>query len=238
MRKWLRILRKKSGTTLVEMLVCLMLISIMLAMASGALSSASRIFIRTQRMQYAQSILDSIMTELCSQTRDATSYVKIYRNGDEIAEKYGNFTGNAIEFMNSMGYVVLISDDGSATTELYVKKSKLGEQEPVETGQLLTRYYSQQPDKTYVYEKADGTRVARAMAEAFGKGFYMKNYLNVVYKVDGTPASGDSVKAVTATVTLYSDKDRTQVIATDTEVLDFRYDVKYNDARTAVRGTD
>ena len=229
MRKWLRILKERKGTTLVEMLVCLTLISIMLSMAAGALSSASRIFIRIQKQQYAQSILDTVMTELRNQTKDATTYVKIYENGGNIAETAGKSSGNAIEFMNSMGYVVLLTTDGCDTTTLYVK------------GRLLTRYYSRKPDKTYTYVKAEGTSdqpVARAMAEAFGTGFYMKNYLNVVYSVPDTTADGVTVKAVTATATLYSDEACTNAIASDTEILDFRYDVKYNTGLTAVRSTN
>ena len=56
------ILRQKQGTTLVEMMACLTLISIMLLMAARGLSSASRIFLRLQKTQYAQSILDTAMT--------------------------------------------------------------------------------------------------------------------------------------------------------------------------------
>lgn len=52
--------KRKSGTTLVEMIVTLMLISIMMVMAVASLSSASRIFVRIQKTQYAQSILDHI----------------------------------------------------------------------------------------------------------------------------------------------------------------------------------
>lgn len=241
MRKWLRILKERKGTTLVEMLVCLTLISIMLSMAAGALSSASRIFIRIQKQQYAQSILDTVMTELRNQTKDATTYVKIYENGENIAGNDGKTSGNAIEFMNSMGYVVLLSTDGCESTKLYVKDTLLSEQDAVEKGRLLARYYSKKPDQTYIYQKSEGTGdtlVARAMAEAFGTGFYMKNYLNVVYSVPDTTADGVTVKAVTATATLYSDEACTNAIASDTEILEFRYDVKYNAGLTAVRSTN
>lgn len=61
MKRLRSLLQKKEGTTLVETMVCLLLISIMLAMAASALSAASRIFVRVQRMQYAQSILDTAM---------------------------------------------------------------------------------------------------------------------------------------------------------------------------------
>lgn len=78
-----KILKEKKGTTLVEMLAALTLITIMLAMAAGALSSASRIFIRLQKQQYAQSILDTTMTELRALTKDAATYVKVYEDGTE-----------------------------------------------------------------------------------------------------------------------------------------------------------
>ena len=56
--------QSKRGTTLVEMIVTLMLISIMMTIAVASLSSASRIFVKLQKEQYAQSILDTVMTEL------------------------------------------------------------------------------------------------------------------------------------------------------------------------------
>lgn len=73
-----QIIKEKNGTTLVEMIVTLLLISIMMVMAAASLSSASKIFARLQKMQYAQSILDTTMTELRSITKDACEYIKIY----------------------------------------------------------------------------------------------------------------------------------------------------------------
>jgi len=58
------LVKDRKGTTLVETMVTLFLISILMAMAASALSSASRIFVRIQKTQYAQSVLDTTMTEL------------------------------------------------------------------------------------------------------------------------------------------------------------------------------
>lgn len=69
---------RKKGTTLVEMIVTLLLISIMMTMAAASLSSAAKIFVRVQKTQYAQSIIDTVMTELRTITKDASGYVKIY----------------------------------------------------------------------------------------------------------------------------------------------------------------
>ena len=228
-----KILKEKKGTTLVEMLAALTLITIMLAMAAGALSSASRIFIRLQKQQYAQSILDTTMTELRALTKDAANYVKVYKDGTEIADQTGNLTGNAIEFMNDQGYLVLISAEGCDVTDIYIKNNKVGNEEAVLPGRLFTRYYFRNSDGSYVYE--DGTTpVARAMTMAFGEGFYMKNYLGIEFVIPEGTSDGDQLSAITANVTLYSDEERTQPIAADTEVLEFRYEVRYRDTVTAI----
>ena len=141
MKKITEILRKKQGTTMVEMMVTLLLISIMMTMAVSSLSSASHIFMQMQKTQYAQSILDTVMTELRAITKNASSYIKIYENAKNIANSTGNCDGNAIEFINEEGYAVLVSTYGCDDTELYIGDNVIGTAKAVEEGQLLTRYY-------------------------------------------------------------------------------------------------
>lgn len=69
MRKIQKLLKKRNGTTLVEMVVTMLLISIMMAMAASSLSSASKIFVKVQKTEYAQSIVDTLMTELRTITK-------------------------------------------------------------------------------------------------------------------------------------------------------------------------
>ena len=152
MKKITEILRKKQGTTMVEMMVTLLLISIMMTMAVSSLSSASHIFMQVQKTQYAQSILDTVMTELRAITKNASSYIKIYENAKNIANSTGNCDGNAIEFINEEGYAVLVSTDGCDDTELYIGDNVIGTAKAVEEGQLLTRYYFVDGG-TYTYEK-------------------------------------------------------------------------------------
>lgn len=230
-----KILKKRSGTTLVEMMVTLFLISIMMAMAASALSAAARIFVRVQKMQYAQSILDTTMTELRALTLNANGYIKIYaENSDNIVENTGSSSGNTIEFINEDGYAVLISTDGCESTALYINGQNVGTAQQVEAGRLLTRYYFYNNGKyTYTIGSAP---VARAVAEVFGEGFYMKNYLEVEYKIPDGKSAGDKLENVTATVTLYSDAERTDVIAQDTETLEFRHDVIWKNTVTATAG--
>ena len=115
----------RKGTTLVETMVTLFLISILMAMAASALSSASRIFVRIQKTQYAQSVLDTTMTELRTITKDAAGYVKLYERTTAVEEQYGgskgtNTKGNAIEFMTPEGFVELVSANGCSETEIHI----------------------------------------------------------------------------------------------------------------------
>lgn len=234
-------LKNRNGTTLVEMMVTLLLISIMMAMAASALSAAARIFVRVQKMQYAQSILDTTMTELRTLTLDANGYIKIYakknvENTENIAENTGSSSGNTLEFINEDGYAVLLSTDGCESTALYISDRNVGTAKKVKAGRLLTRYYFYN-NGTYTYSK-NSAPVARAVAEVFGEGFYMKNYLDVEYKIPDGTNEGDILKNITATVTLYSDADRTDVIAQDTETLEFRHDVILKNKVTAKAETD
>lgn len=229
--------RNRSGTTLVEMIVCLMLISILMAMAAQTLSSASRIFVEVQKTQYAQSILDTAMTELRSITKDATVYVKLYRltatGGNDLSDKIGETEkGQILEFVNEEGYAVVVSAEGC--TETTLTGGSGGTAEAVEKGRLLTRYYTRNADGTYLYKDKSSRLLARAVAPAFGNGFYMGNYLGIEFSVPGGTQNGDPVTEMTAVVTLYRDRNRTKVIAQDTEILDFRHDVVLKEGQSGV----
>ena len=154
--QWKKHLHNKKGTTLVETMVCLLLISILMAMAAGALSSAFRIFLRIQKTQYAQSILDTTMTELRTLTQDATAYVKIYDSGKTIAGQQGSDSGNAVEFMNKEGYVVLLTTDGCDRTDLYITGQLTGTADKVDSGELLTRYYFRRVERQPLIRTAKG----------------------------------------------------------------------------------
>ena len=231
---WKKHVCNKKGTTLVETMVSLLLITILLAMAAGALSSAFRIFLRIQKTQYAQSVLDTAMTELRTQTKDATVYVKIYDRGNQVADQEGTDSGTALEFMNKEGYVVLLTTDGCEQTSLYITDQLTGTAEQVGSGELLARYYFPQRGITAGYIYAEGqTPVARAVAAVFGKGFYMGNYLEVTYSFPDGVAEGATVDGITATLKLYADEAHTIELASDTELLSFRHRVARKNAVTA-----
>lgn len=226
------LVKDRKGTTLVETMVTLFLISILMAMAASALSSASRIFVRIQKTQYAQSVLDTTMTELRTITKDAAGYVKLYERTTAMEDNYGgskgtNTKGNAIEFMTPEGFVELVSANGCPETEIHIGDKVTGTADAVETGQLLTRYYFRNSNTGQYAFTQDGKPVARAVANVFTKGFYMGNYVEVEYSYPAKVSDGSKISSITAKVTVYSEYDKAtkslkNVMATDTEVLEFR----------------
>ena len=242
-------IKRQGGTTLVEMIVTLLLISIMLAMATASLSSASKVFVRVQKTQYAQSILDTLMTEMRGITENATGYVKIYETAksvDNIAGKAGNSTGNALEFINNEGYVELITTEApdskrAATVNVYGADNELtGATQLLEPGQLFIRYYVQRNSdsniKLYNYYKGTQTLIARAITPVYGSGFYMGNYVKVRYSVPDGTNSGNQIDCINITVSLHSDSSCTEEnkIAEDEESLYFRNPVIYTTEVTAI----
>ena len=174
------------------------------------------------------------MTELRTITKDASGYVKIYPGESGFQpEAAGSTTGTCLEFLNPDGYVELVSTDGCEKTQIYIGDNKNGSADAVEKGQLLTRYYTRNSTTGKYFCRKDGTPAARAVATAFGKGFYMGNYLEIEYSVPSGTTDGTKVSSIVAKVTLYSDKDRKHVVASDTELLEFRNPLIYTTAVTA-----
>lgn len=248
------ILRKKhkAGTTLVELVVSMLLFSMISLIVIGVLSPAAKMFVRMQRLQFARIILDNTIDELRGIVQEAAGYVKIYENGAETSDiigvdgdgMQGTCEGPALEFLNSQGYVVLVSAQGCGETAI-VRGGKLTEQkiEAQGGGRLLTRYYASEPgiDSSYVYTDADkALLVSRAVSSVFPDGYYMGNYLEIVFSLpkddDGsviTLRPDEIVGYLVADVRLYRDEALTDLVVSDSVILDFKYPVKYREETTA-----
>lgn len=238
MRGVQRLKNRKSGMSLVEMVVTLFIFSIMMTMMAGVLSPAAKIFIRIQKLQFAQIILDNTIQELRGMTRDAVGHVKIYEKcgaDNGIANQPGTLSGQGLEFVNEDGYVVLISTEGCPGTGVYRGNQLLSTVSPgdIPPGRLYARYYVQEKDARYHYEDAAGQPIARAVNSIFTDKYYMGNYLEIVFSYPpGTLPSGN-VDYLEAEVRLYSDAEKTELVVKESVVLDLRYDVKRQDGVTA-----
>lgn len=233
----IRRIENKSGMTLVELVVSMLLVAIIMAMVVGILSPAAKIFLRMQRLQYAQQILDNTAAQLRSMAGEATIYVKIYSDGDAenmlaagAAEK-----GPVLEFINPEGYVTLISADGSPAMDLMLENTKIDTAEEVKKGRLVARYYNITDIANYKYNYTnDGSFVARAVANIFTDGYYMGNYLEMEFSYPGV-ADGSPVSYMEAKLSLYNNEDRQpeHLVAQENVILDFRYAVVRKDSETA-----
>ena len=124
MKRWQYLKRKgRSGTTLVEMVVTMLLSGMMMAMIAGIMSPAAKMFVRIQKQQFAQLIMDNTISQLQAITRQAVGYVKVYapaasETENPVADKEGSDRGGTLEFMNTQGYVALVSADSCPETTL------------------------------------------------------------------------------------------------------------------------
>ncbi len=246
-KKWTAALRgrlsDRSGTTLVELLASLLLITIAVSMAAVVLHGAYRIYQQIQRTQDAYSLVDTIGTELRGIAEDANGYVKLYQSADSISEQVGTdgkISGaEVLEYLDENGYVVLLTAEGCEETSLYTgnnpedSAASQGSFEAVPKGQIVLRYYNRQKDGSYYYQTASEKKIARAAAKVYGEGFYMDYQVQVKFRLsDGSPDSEGKISAILAEVSI-SEKDGTEPIAKDTFVLDFRSKLKYSDSITA-----
>lgn len=236
---------RSPGTTLAELMVSILMVSILMVMVVGIVAPSFKIFVRMQRMQFAQMILDNTIQELKGQTREATDYVKIYgtaeADGSGVLDAIGSDTGAALEFMNADGYVVLLSADGCPQTAIYRGTVQTGTADAVDSGQMLLRYYWQRgtqgaSDSEYFYQ-TDGAYSARAVTTSFGSGFYMGNYLTLAFAFPAGVSDGNTAAYVEVTARLYEEPECINLVAEDTAVLDFRYVIRRKDGKTAKAGS-
>lgn len=234
-----RIRRNKKGTTLVELMVSLMLLSILMAMVVGVVSPAAKTFARMQRVQFAQLILDNLEDEIKSRLLDATGILKIY--GEEntgIVGETGADKGTVLEYQNTNSYVVLMSADGCVNTTLVTGGQTSGT-EKADSGRLLLRYYWQEEiaseHSPYKYYYTDGvTPVARAVQQVFTNGFYMGNYLKIYFAFPDGITEGQEAEYLNITLELYRDSARTDLLAKEEFTADLRYKAKRTDKVTAL----
>lgn len=228
----------RGGASLVEMVVSMLIFGIIMNMVVGTLSPAAKLFLRMQRLQRAQVILDNTILELYDIVENASGYVKICNSTDHSVGGAGGVGGNVLEFLNPEGYVTVVSTGGCDETQILIGGEKIDTAKAVEKGRLLVRYYVNEPNGTevkYTYEDA-GNAVARAVLDVFADGYYMGNYLKVNFKYgDPDPGENTAVTSIKADVSLYGkDQDGNEklIVQEENVVLNLRYAAVRNDAPT------
>ncbi len=235
----MRKIRSKAGTTLVELMVSLALTAILMAMVVGVASPAAKLFVRMQKIQFAQLILDNVEDEIKAQLQDAADSIKIY-DGAGVVGAGGTGSGIMLEYMNTQGYVVLMSAEGCGETVLVRGGQETGTANAVKAGRLLTRYYWQTPEgDSYEYNYlSSGQLLARAVHPCFTDKYYMGGYLALTFSFPGGVGEGSQVDYVEVNAKLYRDEARTDLLAEETFIAELRYKANRTDNPTAVDAAD
>ena len=228
MKRIRSILRGREGMTLVELVVGAGLLCLVIGIFSASLRPAAEGSRRTQELNSAELIADDLLETVRSKVETATDYIKCYDSGTDVTNKTGSSEGSAIEFgyETEQGYnaAELLTADGCGPTKIVIADKNSGEQPRVEKGYLVERYY-----KDGYSQDADGNPIARAMTKTYAEGFYMGLRAGLHFKID------EAKHTVTATVTIYRDKDLTDKIYSDSLIIDLRYDIPVKTGVTATK---
>lgn len=237
-----KIRRRREGMTLVELIVSLALMSILMVMVVGIISPAAKVFVRMQRVQFAQLILDNVEDEIRSQMQEAVDGIKIYNlsgaGSGSVAGLSGAGNGNVLEYLNTDSYVTLMSADGCNETVLMRSGQETGK-DSANSGRLLMRYYWQEKEGSetdaYGYTYSDnGKPVARAMQQVFSDKYYMGSYLKLQFSFPDGIATGEQVEYIRVNAALYQDEGYTDLLTSEDFVVPLRYKANRVDAITAV----
>ncbi len=233
--------RRREGTTLAELMVSLMLMSILMLMVVGVVSPAAKTFVRMQRIQLGQLVLDNVEDEIRSQLQEAVDSIKIcdIAEDESVLGKPGKSSGTVLEYVNTDSYVTMMSADGCEETAIIKGGQATGEKESADKGRLLMRYYWQKQAGTeeHAYEysyQEEGKPVARAVQQVFADKYYMGNYLKLQFSFPDGVGNGDQVSYINIHAELYKDEARTDLLAAEDFVVELRYDAKRIDAVTAL----
>lgn len=235
--------RRREGMTLVELIVAMALMSILTVMVVGILSPAAKTFVRLQRVQFAQMIVDNVEDEIRSQLLDAVDCIKIYdiSDGGDLSDAGGSASGPVLEYLNTDSYVTLMSADGCVETTLVRSGQETGT-ESAKSGRLLMRYYWQKKVATetsayqYNYKDENNKYVARAVQQVFADKYYMGGYLKLRFSFPDGVGVGDAVNCIRVHVELYRDEACTDLLVEEDFIAELRYQAKRVDEATASSG--
>ena len=221
----------RRGTTLVELVATMALLSLLLLMISGVLHPAAAAVQRAGQMHDARRLLDDVLEVVRMEVESACGYAKLYEDGTNITEQGGTLgMGTALEYLNLNGEPVLVSAEGCGRAWLTQSQA-----EEVPTGRLffLTRLRAD-ADLTHPAED-DGLVLGASCREPYGEAYYGGMYLKVQFVPVGEAAEGVAAEGVEITAALYRDAERTELLLEESLVVELRNAPLWTTAITAVK---
>ena len=221
----------RRGTTLVELVAAMALLSLLLLMISGVLHPAAAAVQRAGQMHDARRLLDDVLEVVRMEVESACGYAKLYEDGTNITEQGGTLgMGTALEYLNLNGEPVLVSAGGCGRAWLTQSQA-----EEIPPGRLffLTRLRAD-ADLTHPAED-DGLVLGTSCREPYGEAYYGGMYLKVQFVPVGEAAEGVAAEGVEITAALYRDAEWTELLLEESLVVELRNAPLWTTAITAVK---
>lgn len=113
----MRVLKNKRGTTLVELVVCMVLLSLFTLAAVTLIQPSAQAYMQVQQQTRAQNLADALIETIRGELLNANGYIRFAdgatdSNLDKVFDpKTGVSSGTALEFNVTSNYIELIDKD-------------------------------------------------------------------------------------------------------------------------------
>lgn len=202
----MRVLKNKRGTTLVELVVCMVLLSLFTLAAVTLIQPSAQAYMQVQQQTRAQNLADALIETIRGELLNANGYIRFAdgaKNGEDINKvflpKTGVSSGSALEFNVNSNYIELIDKDKVPALTKADGTQLLSEETANELdGYLHMRFYQQEEVKSA--KSNPPSYVPYAYTTAYPKDAYMGMFISDLqfYARSYTKAEGKKYAHVTA----------------------------------------
>lgn len=202
----MRVLKNKRGTTLVELVVCMVLLSLFTLAAVTLIQPSAQAYMQVQQQTRAQNLADALIETIRGELLNANGYIRFAdgaKNGEDINKvflpKTGVSSGSALEFNVNSNYIELIDKDKVPALTKADGTQLLSEETANELdGYLHMRFYQQEEVKSA--KSNPPSYVPYAYTTAYPKDAYMGMFISDLqfYAHSYTKAEGEKYAHVTA----------------------------------------
>lgn len=202
----MRVLKNKRGTTLVELVVCMVLLSLFTLAAVTLIQPSAQAYMQVQQQTRAQNLADALIETIRGELLNANGYIRFAdgaKNGEDINKvflpKTGVSSGSALEFNVNSNYIELIDKDKVPALTKADGTQLLSEETANELdGYLHMRFYQQEEVKSA--KSNPPSYVPYAYTTAYPKDAYMGMVISDLqfYARSYTKAEGEKYAHVTA----------------------------------------
>lgn len=202
----MRVLKNKRGTTLVELVVCMVLLSLFTLAAVTLIQPSAQAYMQVQQQTRAQNLADALIETIRGELLNANGYIRFADGATDITNldtvfegKTGVSNGTALEFNVNSNYIELIDKDKvpALTKADGTQLLSLDAANELD-GYLHMRFYQQEEVKSA--KNNPPSYVPYAYTTAYPKDAYMGMFISDLqfYARSYTKAEGEKYAHVTA----------------------------------------